>query len=281
MRIVLRNHSEVAHYWANQLQSEGKANNMFFEGKSIYSYGTHFEIARFVSPEVVFYNASSYSVSTSKHQSIVRSAIPAYCKVFSVSSFNDHLANVKSYLEQIHELRMKATRARVYKDFYLRECKDTILILRDYLDMFKVKGLSRNTKKQIQTLIENVDDVLPEDVEKALKEQERKERQAQEKALKQDIKDWRNGNRNYLSRVLLYAYLRIKDNIIETSKGATVKIETAKILWKLYRAGKSFKGFKLDGYTVIGLTGNILKIGCHKIKMQEVNRIAKELNWQT
>ncbi len=279
MRTVLRSHSEVAHYWANQIQPEGKANNMFFEGKSIFSYGHHFEIARFVSPSVVFYNAGSYSVSTSKHQSIVSGAIPAYYKVFTVRDFTDHLENVKSYLEQVHNLQLKATRARVYKDYYLRECKSLILTLRDYLNVFKVKGLSRNTKKQIQTLIENVDNVLPEDVEKALKEQERKERQAQEKALKQDIKDWRNGKRNYLSRALLYAYLRIKDNIIETSKGATVKIETAKVLWKLYKAGKSFKGFKLDGYTVIGLAGNILKVGCHKIKMQEINRIARELNW--
>ena len=38
MRRVLKNHDEVCHVWAQQTQSEGRAGNIFFRDKSIYSY---------------------------------------------------------------------------------------------------------------------------------------------------------------------------------------------------------------------------------------------------
>jgi hypothetical protein len=280
MRITLANHSEVAHYWANRVQPEGRAGNMFFEGEDIYSYGTHFKIASFVKHDVVFFNSKSYSVSTSKHQSLTRAAIPSYCIVFEIADFENHLENVKYYLEQVKALRLKAMRARVYKESYLREAKRVVLELKDYLEMFKVSGLSRNTKEHIKNLISNVDNILPEEVENALKEQGRQEKQAKERALKKDINDWQNGVKNYLSHGLQYAYLRIKNDVIQTSKGATVSLKSARVLWQRFNAGKPIKGIRLDDrYTVIGLADNILKIGCHNIKMSEVNRLAKKLGW--
>lgn len=48
MRKTLSDRSEVAHYWANKVQPEGKAGNMFYVGDKIYSYGYHFCIARHV-----------------------------------------------------------------------------------------------------------------------------------------------------------------------------------------------------------------------------------------
>jgi hypothetical protein len=282
MRLTLSNHSEVAHYWANRTQSEGKSGNMFFDnqGKDLYSYGHHFKICSFVKDNVIFFNSDSYSSSTGKHQSIARSAIPSSCKVFNIIDFNDHLRNIKSYLENVKNLQKKAIRARKYKDSYLSQCKQMILELKDYQESFKVKGLSRSTKKHIQHLIDNADNILPKEIELALKEQERKERQAKERALKKDIKDWKNGVKNYLSSGLQYAYLRIKENVIQTSKGATVSLQSAKVLWKRLKANKSIKGLRLDDrYTIISMVDNILKIGCHNIRMREVNRLAQRLNW--
>ncbi len=280
MRLTLSNHSEVAHYWANRVQSEGKAGSMYFHDKEIFSYGSHFCIAKFVKPDTVLFNSNSYSVSTAKHQSLTRQAIPSSCKIFNVIDFNDHLRNVKSYLEQIQSLQKKAIRARKYKDSYLSQAKQIILELKDYQELFKVKGLSRSTKKHIQHLIDNADNILPEEIELALKEQERKERQAKEQALKKDILDWKSGIKNYLSNGLQYAYLRIKNNEIQSSKGAIVSLKTCRVLWQRLKAGKSIKGIRLDDrYTVISMTNNILKIGCHKIKMSEINRLAKILNW--
>ena len=36
MRNVLKNHSEVAHFWANKVQPSGKACNMFYDDDFIY-----------------------------------------------------------------------------------------------------------------------------------------------------------------------------------------------------------------------------------------------------
>ena len=156
MRTVLASHSEVAHYWANHIQQEGRASNVFFEGNSIFSYGHHFEMARFMKDNIIFFNNDTYSVSTSKHQSITRRAIPEYCKVFTVSSFDNHSINIENYLDQIKIFQLKASRAKTLKTFYLDRCKKLIYEVIDYLDIFKVKGLSSATKKLIRKLTNNV-----------------------------------------------------------------------------------------------------------------------------
>ncbi len=73
------NNREVAHFWANQSKPSAKGSHFFYEGDTIYSYGYHFPIARLITHPVTkklayLYNAGKYSVSTSKHQSYVRSA---------------------------------------------------------------------------------------------------------------------------------------------------------------------------------------------------------------
>lgn len=68
-------HAQVAHVWAQQEKERGNGSNMFFEGKTIYSYGYHFPLATFLSNGAVVINNESYSVSTAKHQSHVFRAV--------------------------------------------------------------------------------------------------------------------------------------------------------------------------------------------------------------
>ena len=113
MRRVFSSHSEVCHVWAQQTQSEGKAGNIFFAGKSIYSYGRHFEMARFIDEETVFITSRGYSVSTAKHLSIVRRAV-SHKTVFEVPSFTDHAENVAHFITSAREQFDKAKRARTH-----------------------------------------------------------------------------------------------------------------------------------------------------------------------
>jgi hypothetical protein len=75
----MASHREVAHAWAHQTGRQRRGHHMFYEGRSIYSYGYHFEIARMVEAPsgraVVLITADRYSVSTSQHTSIVRGAV--------------------------------------------------------------------------------------------------------------------------------------------------------------------------------------------------------------
>ena len=281
MRTNLSNHSEVAHYWANQVQESGKAGNVFFERKSIFSYGRHFELARIINEHVVFFNPERYSSSTSKHQCIVRRAIPANMEVFEIDGFdNDHKHNLQQYIDQIKELREKAVRARKYRDFYLQECKEKISKIERYLEIFRCKSkLPCSMRKLIESFIAVKEDILSPEAVQAIKEQQERERKEKERKLKNKINDWRNGKIHSLYG-LSYAILRLKDDIIQTSQGATVTLKSARVLWKSLKAGKSIHGLKLDDrYTVISQAKDILKIGCHKIRMAEVNRLARELNW--
>lgn len=64
----------VAHLWAHQAQDSariGGRGNFYFEGDTIYSYGSHFPIARHVETKrgrAVLFTTRDYSVTTSGHQ---------------------------------------------------------------------------------------------------------------------------------------------------------------------------------------------------------------------
>lgn len=66
--------SALAHAFATYQSYEGKGNNMFFKGSTIFSYGMHFPIATRVD-ELTFFNVNNYSNTTAKHKGLVRSAI--------------------------------------------------------------------------------------------------------------------------------------------------------------------------------------------------------------
>jgi hypothetical protein len=73
---------EIPHKWAHQTQAEARnpSGNLYFDGPTIYSYGSHFPLARICTrkdgAKLVLHNSGSYSVTTSKHQGRVRCACP-------------------------------------------------------------------------------------------------------------------------------------------------------------------------------------------------------------
>lgn len=91
--------NEIAHLWAHKTQSAARnpGKNFYFEGDTIYSYGSHFPIARHVVnakgvPAIVF-TQRSYSVTTAKHINLVRRAIPASVPVFDVPTISRYGLN--------------------------------------------------------------------------------------------------------------------------------------------------------------------------------------------
>lgn len=72
------NNSQVAHVWAQGDETKsGQSNNgnFYFEGRNLFSYGSHFLVGRIMADGVALLNADSYSVSTSGHQSDASRAI--------------------------------------------------------------------------------------------------------------------------------------------------------------------------------------------------------------
>ena len=74
---------ELAHQWFHRLTPEGNASHYYFRGDTIYSYGSHFPIARHYKG-VVLFNSGGYSSTTARHMSLTRAAIPDSTPVFYV-----------------------------------------------------------------------------------------------------------------------------------------------------------------------------------------------------
>lgn len=76
----MASHAKVAHAWAHQNYSRRgslRGCNMIADGDALYSYGLHFCIGRVIEPGRFYVlNSRRYSVSTAKHQSRARQAIP-------------------------------------------------------------------------------------------------------------------------------------------------------------------------------------------------------------
>jgi len=87
MKTVFKSNLQLAKMWATQTQYTGKGPSMFFKDQTLYSYGEHFELAKFVEApngqQVIFVNDNYYSMTTRKHLNISLSVIPDgfYCFV--------------------------------------------------------------------------------------------------------------------------------------------------------------------------------------------------------
>src|SRR5208282_1988840 len=81
MRHVFDNR-QVAHVWANQTQEDGRSNNgqLYFRGKTIYSYRDNWPLAEFTDryvdgQRVVILNTDKYGTTTTRHLGYVYVAL--------------------------------------------------------------------------------------------------------------------------------------------------------------------------------------------------------------
>lgn len=146
------NNSMVAHLWANEKQESANGSNFYFEGESIYSYGSHFEVGRIVrnkrGEKAYLINDIYRSSSTSKHQCCVREAIPTGSKVFSVGynmSNTGNMAFVTSRLESIKDAIEKYKKARTELSY--RDVWGAFKNMMDYIEFFDMGTSQRLLKK--------------------------------------------------------------------------------------------------------------------------------------
>lgn len=282
MKRVFRNHDEVCHVWAQQTQSEGKAGNIFFEGKSIYSYGRHFEAARFVDRETVLLNSYRYSVSTAQHLSLIRQAV-RHKQVFTVPSMTDHRANVTYLIEQARDHFDKAKRARKRAEWEMGYGRATVQTTRDYITKLRVSVPDSHVELW-QAL--HTDTYLNSEVQAELLAKARAAQAAEREATKQarikreaeeaaQLAKWVAGELSYGRFSAMR--LRVKDDEVQTTHGARVPVSEARKLYRALKAGVSVEGQQVGYYRVTRVTDSELVIGCHNIPLSEVERIAPEV----
>ena len=285
MRTKYSSNSELSHIWANDPDpSIGKsANSMSCQNGKLYSYSTC--IAQIIG-DTVIYNTHSYSVTTSKQQGYMQSATSHYSKkiyldiprrgldslVFNQRDFEEIV--IKPNANKANDLLVKASRSKKYATLYSGQAFSIIKNLEKYA-LFTGLFYSCPDIDDLQELAIKADKKA-----KALEKIRRAER-IKEQA--EALINWRKGE-DVRNRFEITA-LRIKEDQIETTKGARIPLDHAIKFWGLIKSWhekgvsyvKDHHSIHLGNYSVNRFENDILTVGCHSIPYSEIENIAHQL----
>lgn len=297
MRHVYPNH-EIPHLWAHQSQDEARnsTGSFYFDGPIIYSYGSHFPIARYVTNErgerAVLFTIAHHSVTTSGHCSAVARAIPPDVPAFRVphlrSSWGDlpnHADNVESYVRRISELLGKAKRARVHRDWHQREALGLREQLRRYVAFFDLSDVSVPESDELDALQSWV---------AAHKEEERQRREeaawlAEEERRREQVEriwQFRAGDPNVSYIPGVSPMLRVVGNEVQTSLGARFPVSHARrelaFIREVRESGQEYvrngHAIHLGNYVIDRIEPDgTVHAGCHVVKWEEIEIITPQL----
>ncbi len=297
---------EIPHLWAHRTQEEARNRhgNLYFTGDTIYSYGSHFPIARHVVSEAgeraVLLTTATYSVTTSSHCSAVRSAIPSGTRIFHVPivchgryngselTTNDHAGNLADYAERIEKHVITSARAR---SSYAKEWNhERAVRLRDEAFAYSAFfGLPVPSIPEVPELdSEALTAIRKREAKRAAEKAEQTKRERAEAIVRQQelITKWRAGQHSGC----LYdvpAMLRIVGDEVQTSRGARFPIAHAKRGLAFVRKVRgSGQPYVRNGHTIhlgpyaidrIEQDGTVT-VGCHVVSWEEIERIAPSLD---
>lgn len=257
----------LAHIWAQQTQPHGRTANgaFYFNGKSIYSYGSHFCIARFHDPKTVLLTTRSYSVTTAKHVGYVRNALNGLdLKIILVPRPDDELKiNLLQMIEEIRDLHNQAQTKRdgtKVKDALIYEASRTASHAERIKTMLGTDGL-------VYT-IPTLDEQVIASHEQVLREREQASRERKEQAYKEKVAQWLKGKNVSLMGYSGDTLLRHINGgeTVQTSRGASVPTKHAEVLYKAWRNGKVIVGTHIGDFTVLRSSEDEVVIGCHTLK---------------
>jgi hypothetical protein len=273
MKTKYSSNSELAHIWANDPHPsiEKSANSMSCHNGKLYSYSTC--IGQIVTEpagrDTVIINNASYSNSTAKHQNFMRGATRHY-DVINVNIPEMRLSNLiygqRDFEAAIKDpsekaaaaLLVKASRSRVHASHYYAQAVDIFENLVKYAAFFKLAYTSPDISAIQAQAVE------------AAKLQKIKDNEA--KALRiieqaEALEQWRAGHdvRNYFE----VTALRIKNEEIETTRGAKIPLDHAIKFWGLIKSWhdkgvsyvKDHHSINLGHYTVNKFDGQTLTVG--------------------
>lgn len=269
---------EVAHLWANRSKPSASGSHFFFEGDTIYSYGSHFPIARHCKG-VVLFTTRGYSNSTARHKGYVSGAC-SHLTVFHVPqpTADPGREELKAYQSRITALEMQAGRAR-NPHYHLQSLEAVVDEANAFARHFGFKTTFKTTA--------NLDELkararLAAERERKLAKQkaERLEREAAA-----TVAQWLAGESVRVPWSLPKVYLRKENEELVTSKGARVPLPEAERAFRFatvqrkrgwHRNGDQFAvgNYHLDAVNEFGVIA-----GCHRIPWDEIERFATLQDW--
>jgi hypothetical protein len=274
----------VAHLWAHKSQDYAKApgGNFYFHGDTIYSYGSHFPVAKHVTRKgkgAVLLTTRSYSVTTSGHKWMVEGA----CRHLTVF----HVDNVESreprkqfeeYRKRYVELARKYVNSRQNKPTVLAELQKLVEEANAFSAFFALRVRL--------TLPADLTDMVAECKAIEKKERERKQREEakRQREAAERLQKWVDGETDYYPAGYGQSVrLRIKGDELQTSRGARVPLPHAvKAFRVIKRLRDKGQAYERNGHTIhlghfaldaIDAQGNV-RAGCHEVAWEEIARVA-------
>lgn len=287
---------ELPHIWMSESQPEGRGNNLYFDGPTIYSYGPHFPIARIFHFEdhpthpragaVVLFTSKSYNTTTAKHKSQTRQAVNGFLLEVPDVNAQDHAGNVR-YLVQGHADALgKAKRARTHAALHYRRAGEIADALNWYNVYFlppafadECPELQAAVNAAVRWYFSDFQREMPR-IRAEADEAEAKanERRAADAAARLDR--WKAGETVSTADFgLLTVALRIETRGLDgppavvSSWGASVDLEEARRAYDIARFGDLQPGAKVGPYTVEDVNDYAVKVGCHVLPRDELNRV--------
>jgi hypothetical protein len=273
MKTVYNSNSALIHAFAQQNQSEGRTpnGNLFFYNNKLYSYGHHYLLAEFLTDSIVLVNDDGYSVSTAKHISITYSALRQYT-ILQKSTHN--IDNVISSLKRLKDKLLKARKPEIY-------ISQALEIIEAYFN--SQKAFNTNDSKAQLNELKDLSKVFKKDdaeLKEAIK-QHKKELAIQKKEAFKDFETAFRQNKpferfkNKAQSDFDLLRLSINGENIETSQNVVIPLRDAKVLYLGLKKGENIKGQKINHYLIRDIKDDVIKIGCHNIKLKEVERLFK------
>ena len=289
MKRVFNSHPEVCHVFNQQTQSEGRASRIFFEGPRIYSYGYHYLMGQFLTPEMIVINDTGYSPSTSKHISILRDATSDKRQVFVMS------AEPKRVAEQIKSAFSKLAHARKPEKYIIQIMNLYEGFTRSYsllggfltinpfdgsYSILSLKELPKQTRdllKEMEGIYKGLNTEEQKEQLQQIKQRDKEVRAEMFKRKRAEIAEQKEKFYTYKTDYLQrfdFDLLRVSKcgEYVETSQRVAIPIEEAKRYYKLLKSGANMRGEKIAQYITKSFD-EVLNIGCHKIDKQEAERI--------
>lgn len=308
---------EVFHLWANQAQPEARnsAYNVFFEDSILYSYGTHFEAANIYNTDtgpLYLVSSRKYSVTTAKHLSNAKSAIPknnTYIEVPNVvirtsNCHGENIAFLESSLmglvsqfycanslwgEHIHGKNAPLSTWRI--EHYISSTKKIAENINKYCLFFKLQKSLIKESDLIELLTEMR---LHAKTMQAIEIERYKKKNTPEMIAKRELElktknDSENRQRAIKAIFQVKKFKRFETNSasltalrvsesgeeVTTSRGANVPLVDALRFLDVIERGlcKSLKGKKIGHYTFDACNNGLVIIGCHEIKLKEAMNV--------
>jgi hypothetical protein len=289
-----------AHYFAHAEKDESGENygrRMFFTRDIMYSYGYHYIICKKVRDKkgnvnFILFNENGNSNTTAKQKSIVKRAL--FQKVIEVYTDIENfkpLAELKQQERVLIELSDKLKRARVeytinsYRREILQRRANCQFLIKEYKLKSKLtkslKDLFLSDDAEFFELLDTQAGKRLARIKRESNAQDRQRAKEEAEAIRKEaenIEKWKSGELKKL--YLNYTkddFLRISEDLqtVETSQGISVPTAEAKRVLKLIDK-KAIVGEKIDEKYIVTSLNGFLKVGCHSIKIEEINRI-KEL----